>query len=131
MFAVRWLKPHVIHVVWPDVVSEPELQRFVERHDGLLAAHPAAYVALHEAVSVPLLGAKQRAFLAKWVGENADKNHVFCRGVAFVTSSSLVRGIITAVSWMHTHPYPSKTFSEREAALAWLQELLVRRAAHE
>ena len=124
MFAVRWLKPRVLHVVWPDVVPESELAQMVERHDGLLAAHGAGYVALHEAASPPRLNAKQRAFIAKWVGENVAKNHAHCLGVAYVAPSAIVRGFVTAVEWMHSRPYPTQTFADRASALSWLDGCL-------
>ena len=72
----------------------------------------------------PRLNAKQRAFIAKWVGENVAKHHAHCLGVAYVAPSAIVRGFVTAVEWMHSRPYPTQTFADRASALSWLDGCL-------
>jgi hypothetical protein len=44
--------------------------------------------------------------------------------VAHVIASPLVRGLITALHWFATPPFPSRSFGEADEAIAWAREKL-------
>lgn len=45
------------------------------------------------------------------------------RGHAFVTNSALSRGVLTAVNWVVSRPFPEKLFATPHEAMPWLQTL--------
>ncbi len=62
--------------------------------------------------------ASQRAAQAKFEKENHDAIARYCVGAGFCVPSSLMRGALTAISWIHKWPHPYKycaTLAEAEA----------------
>ncbi len=49
-------------------------------------------------------------------------------GIAFVIHNDLVRGALTAISWLSPLPFPYATFKNLEDALPWARRQLMERA---
>jgi hypothetical protein len=64
--------------------------------------------------------------LARWMDEHRQGLHRNCRGIALVTSSSVTRGVLTAVLWLMTVAplYELRVFASREEGAAWLRSKL-------
>ncbi len=45
-------------------------------------------------------------------------------GQAFIVSSPIARGALTAVFWINGPPWPAKVFAKQSQGLAWLEGLL-------
>lgn len=86
--------------------------------------HPIAFIS--DIQQSPPPPATQRRMMADMLREHADSFSSACRGWAQVTSSSLTRGILTAVSWLQKSPMPTRVFSAVEEAQAWCDEQLRR-----
>lgn len=83
------------------------------------------YVALFDARRVGTADARCRKAYAEFLGANAQDLRRLCKGAAFVVTSSLIQGTITAVSWLTPLPFPHRTFTRRAEARAWLRERLL------
>ncbi len=123
-FVSHWLKPGMLHVSWTLDTTLESVQESIANHDRLINARGAGYLALHESPEgIPRLGAKERRCIADWLEREEKGNHAECRGVAFVTESAIVRGMITAVLWFGERHYPMQVFATRAEAMRWLTEL--------
>lgn len=65
---------------------------------------------------------RQREMIAERMPTATD--HRACLGLAMVFTSTLTRGILTAIFWLRRPPYPTKIFSELAPALDWAQRTL-------
>ena len=77
------------------------------------------YVIIHDARRAVRPTPKQRAFAAQQQKRDAEPTRRLLKGVALVTASPLISGVLTAVNWIFPAPYPQKTFSTLSAAEAW------------
>lgn len=118
--AGRW--PLVV-VRYPPAFSDEEWSAHGDELDGLFARR-AQFLLLSDAsriVSPP--SAKQRRYAAQRVGARRDDWRRLCRGVAFVTPSPMVRGIMIAINWAAPPPFDQRVFATLEEAEAWLETL--------
>lgn len=67
---------------------------------------------------------KQRKMQADWLAHNESILRAGCAGTAFVVQSPVVRGVMTAVMWMHDLPHPHATFATYDRAERWCIERL-------
>lgn len=77
-----------------------------------------------EAGSTP---AVQRRLQAEWLKINAELLRVYSAGTAFVITSPLVRGALTAILWVQPMPSPHTVVGTLGQAEAWAKKQL---AAH-
>jgi hypothetical protein len=69
--------------------------------------------------------ALQRKTYASWRKDHFDAMRRHVIAVAFVVGERpLLRGGLTALSWVAPHPSPEGYFAEREEAIAWLRKHL-------
>lgn len=68
--------------------------------------------------------AKLRKDYAEFLKVNRDDLNRLCKGTAFVISSPLIRGALTAIMWMATMPYPYDIFGSIEEADVWAKAQL-------
>jgi len=55
------------------------------------------------------------------MNEESKFKKIYCAYTAMVFDSPALRGILTAILWASTPPYPIKDFKSREEAIAWAQ----------
>jgi hypothetical protein len=60
--------------------------------------------------------ASQRKYAAEWTKDNEALIRLASVGGANVTPSSILRGIITAIDWIHRPPTPTAVFATRAEA---------------
>lgn len=68
--------------------------------------------------------AKQRRMQSDWNTEHEELMRQTLVGFTFVVSSTVMRGIITAIMWIKPLPMPSAVFTDLEEALQWAFERL-------
>ena len=115
---------------WPLVIVSPigessdaDLDEYVRRHDALMArAQP--HVVVMDARQGRLVRPEHRKRLAAWNKANEPTLRRCRLGLAFVSDSTLERGVLTATSWLSPPPYPYRTFSSLEEASAWARDLV-------
>ena len=62
---------------------------------------------------------KQRRMQADWLGQHERILRAGCAGTGFVVQSPVVRGVMTAVMWMHDLPQAHAIFATYERAERW------------
>lgn len=68
--------------------------------------------------------ARQRKEVADWNTEYVAAGHQTILGWGNVISSHVLRGVITAITWLTTFPYERKIVSNLEDGMAWAQQLV-------
>jgi hypothetical protein len=66
----------------------------------------------------------QRAAQAQWEKANYGALQAICLGVAFVVPNPLIRGAVTAFSWLRSSPYEHKFCSTMAEAMSVAKEWL-------
>lgn len=117
--------------------DEPRLVEFIYAAGFTLVDFEAAmtfvveYASAHAPIAIlsevrgtPPAGAGERKRMADIVSVADRKSGRMICGSAVVTDSALMRGVLTAVGWIHSPPYPLRPFADDREARAWLRERL-------
>ena len=86
-------------------------------------ARKEPYTLLVDANQAGVPGADVRKLFADFSARNREHTRRYCRGEAYVMSSALVRGALTAVMWLSPFEYPHKVFATVAEARTWLATL--------
>lgn len=122
--ASKWPR---VYVTWPsELLDDDGFESAVMAMSALLA-RSEPFVIIHDARRAVRPTPKQRAFAAEQQKRDTDGTRRLLKGVALVTASPLIAGVLTAINWITPPPYPQKVFSSLAAAEAWATEQLEKR----
>lgn len=108
----------LVTVTFVGDVSNDEFKAYLERLDRLLArGEPNAMVM--DARRSARSPAIQRKLQADWIKEREALLRRLSCGTAFVITSPLVRGVLTAILWLQPMPQPHTVVATPEEAEAW------------
>ncbi len=120
----RW--PLVL-VTFPDAqASDDDVRQFIDDQRAMLhrkQLHGVVTDARHARVISP----HQRRMMADWLTEAERLNRQYTVAMAVVSDSALVRGAMTAVTWMKEPPVPMKPFATLREGSEYVLEALRRR----
>jgi hypothetical protein len=108
-----------VYVTWPSEPLDDEAFESTVLAMSALVERGQPYVIIHDARRAVRPTPKQRAFAAERQKRDAEPTRRLLKGVALVTASPLIAGVLTAVNWIFPAPYPQKTFSTLTAAEKW------------
>lgn len=113
-----------VYVVWPpEPLEDAEFEGAVLAMSAFLKRREP-FVIIHDARRAVRPTPKQRAFAAEQQKRDAEGTRRLLKGVALVTASPLIAGVLRAINWISPVPYPQQTFSSLDAAEAWAGEQL-------
>lgn len=123
----RWLSelaPRLYCQTFPASLVDAELDEFLAALEAHVAAQrkPFAWIVMADALLSST--AKQRKTFAAAEERMKEQDRRLCAGTAFVLTSSLARGAVTAVYWISPPVYPYAIRSTRDEAIAWATEKL-------
>ena len=119
----RW--PMVL-VTFTGVAPEPEFDDYLRRMSQYLARKQTIVTVL-DASKSGATPATQRRKQAEWMRENDAALRRHSAGTAFVISSAVVRGVLTAILWMQPIPQEHVVVATMPEALRWAREQLRKR----
>jgi hypothetical protein len=93
------------------------LEALVSRQRG-----PFAWVVLADAMLST--SAKQRKIFSEAEARMQPQDKRYCAGTAIVLSSSIIRGVVTAIYWLTPPVYPYTLCSTDDEARAWATKQL-------
>lgn len=118
------LQPRLYRQTFPKLSSDEELEEFLAALEANVAAQraPFAWVVLADALLSST--AKQRKMFAAAEERMKPQDEKLCAGTAFVLTSAIARGAVTAVYWLSPPVYPYTIVAREETAVAWCGEKL-------
>lgn len=120
----RW--PLVV-VRYSDHVDEDEFDELLRRLDDNIkrAMHARAKtVLIYDSTSGYQASPRIRKKQAEWMKQNAAMTRVNCVGIAFVITSAMVRGVLTAILWLSDMPSPYTVVATLPEAEKWCEKQL-------
>jgi hypothetical protein len=118
------LGPRLYKQTFPKLSSDVELEEFLGVLEANVATQraPFAWVILADALLSST--AKQRKMFAAAEARMKEQDKKLCAGTAFVLTSAIARGAITAVYWLSPPVYPYTIVANEAAAVAWCESKL-------
>lgn len=118
------LSPQLFCQTIPPTFTDAELAEFIVCVEALVSAQrsPFAWVVMADAMLST--SATQRKMFADGEARMQAQDKRFCAGTAIVLSSSVIRGVVTAIYWLTPPVYPYTLCSTRGEALAWARKML-------
>ena len=114
---------------WPIVISrsigesqDADIAAYIAAHEAAIRRGP--HVVILDARHGVNMSGKHRKQAADWIREAGPRLTAARLGLAFVSDSAMVRGLLTATYWLTTPGYPHEVFKTMEDAEAWAHELL-------
>jgi hypothetical protein len=117
---------------WPIVVTtvggellEADLEVYLEDFMNRVVKQGHPFVSVVDATALTVVpNSRVRHRIGAWEVKNASLGERVNRGIAIVTQSSLVRGAMTAVNWMHPPRIPTVYEARLDVALQWARRIL-------
>ncbi|MCA9578587.1 MAG: STAS/SEC14 domain-containing protein [Polyangiales bacterium] len=110
-------------VRWPEgVVTDESLDRYLAESVQDLSRR-TVHCVMHDSRTAMGLSAAQRRRMAAHLAQHEHAIRQWTSGVAIVSPSAVIRGMITAVNWITGTPCPQRTFATEPEARAWLRDV--------
>jgi hypothetical protein len=113
---------------WPIVVSrasgessDDDMRSYLTMLE-LMLSRKARHVIIVDATQGKQLKSQHRKMLADWTQLNRQTLARYRAGLALVTPSAVLRGMITAVYWLSPPPFPYQPVSTMEEGWAWARQ---------
>ena len=103
--------------------SDQDLEQYLGELSRKLA-QKVPHVVVVDATLGKSLKATHRKMVADWNRAHAGELRRYRLGLALVTPSALLRGLITAVYWIFPAPFPYRCFDSTAEARKWGERLL-------
>ena len=116
----RW---PLVTVRFEGIVDDETFRAYLEGLAGLLR-RGESYALLFDARHADRTPPVQRKMQAEWMQAHEAELRRLCVGTAFVITSPLVRGVLTAVLWISPMAMPHTVVSTVEEAERWLHASL-------
>jgi len=105
----------LIHYVYDGPLTPAELATYFAEQQALIE-EGKRYAVVCDMSRGAVPPPAQRAAQAQWEKEHSGALQALCLGVVFVVPNPLIRGAVTAFSWMRSSPYEYKFCSTRAEA---------------
>jgi hypothetical protein len=106
------------------VLDDAAFRSYLHENDALLARRER-YAIVVDASRSGVIDSAQRKLQAEWMLQHERELRLFCAGIAFVITNPLVRGALTAITWLSPLPMPSIVVDRRESAISWCRQRLL------
>jgi hypothetical protein len=117
----RW---PILVVYSPENFSEEELRNHLAQLGKVYDTRKEPYALIIDARSGRRPSALDRKIQSEFREEYDAHVKEYCRGLAIVTNSELLRGVTTAMFWIKKQATATKFFTDLDLALAWADEQL-------
>ncbi len=114
----------LVLITWPEhPVTDEDVDVFVAERRKQVPR--GKHVTLHLTEGGSGLRSRQRRRMAEYLREDAELVRGRLLASALVARNPVIRGMITALSWLTSPPFTQRVFADRASAEAWLSEVLV------
>jgi hypothetical protein len=115
-------------VTFSGSVSDQAFENYLAQLTRLLASSGARALVFDARTGTPA-PASQRQRQAQWIREHQAEVRRNTAGIAFVLSSAIMRGALTAIMWLAPLPCPHHITPNFEQGMRWARERLAEHPA--
>jgi hypothetical protein len=119
--------PVVIVTTPAGSVSDAHIDEFIQRFEAEVRGQQRPYATVMRLTQGGGITAKQRAYMASRMRDGSSQED--CKGTAFVLTSAVMRGLLTAVLWIRKPAYPVATFRSLPEGIEWARDQVNRTAS--
>lgn len=114
----------LVLVTFAGTATDAEFQSYLERMETLVLQRRETNCTILDASRAGDTPAKQRRMQAEWLKRNDALLKAYSVGTAFVITSPLVRGLLTAILWLTPMPTAHVVVASIDEAEAWARARL-------
>lgn len=122
-------EPNLIVVTFVGEATDAEFDAYLEQMAKELRATKEPTASILDGSRATGASARQREKQARWMKDNHDLLSTKSTGSAFVISSRIIRGILTAIFWVQKPPGPYVIVETMTEARAWARSQTMRPGA--
>jgi hypothetical protein len=112
------LSPLVL-VTTPAAFEDEAFEQAFRDFEGLFVRRARYALVIDTTAVVHVPSAKQRRRISEWEKAHVDETRRWNVATAMVVSSSVVRGVLTALSWIVPDETPRTNVAKRHEAIEW------------
>lgn len=109
----------LVVVEFNGTATDQEFDAYLEQMTKLVLERRKKNVTIFDATRSGDTSPKQRRKQAEWLKSNAEMLRMYSLGTAFVITSPLVRGMLTAILWITPMPAPHTVVATYGEAERW------------
>jgi hypothetical protein len=114
----------LVVVTFEGDLTDAELAHYLAEKESRVLARRRLSATVVDATNVRSVTARQRRMQAEWIEKHEETLARYSVGSAFVITSSLVQGTLTAILWLKPMPTPHVVVGTFAEAEAWCREKL-------
>lgn len=114
----------LVVVTFEGQLTDDEMTKYLEDMETRVLGRRMPYAVVVDATRSRGIDARQRRIQADWLRRHEAEIRRFNRGTAFVITSPIVRGALTAIFWIQPLPSPHVVVSTFDQAEAWCRAQL-------
>ncbi len=114
----------IVVVTFDGPSTDAEFRAYLDDMTRLVVARREPNVTILDARAAGSTPATQRRMQADWLEKHDAELRRYSAGTAFIITSAMVRGILTAILWLQPMAAPHVVVATFEEAEAWAREQL-------
>ncbi len=118
---VKWIESTwpVVQIAFADATSDDHFFWVLKQFEGLFARRDRYVFLLDATKATKIPSASARHMIGKWQNDHQADSKRWCAGGVILVSSALVRGVVTAMSWVHQPPVKQHFPATRKEGVEW------------
>jgi hypothetical protein len=109
----------VIQITFGDAKSDEHFLWVLAQFERLFARRDRYLFLIDALKATKIPSAAARHAIGKWQNDHQEESKRWCAGGAILVASALVRGAVTAMSWVHKPPVKQYFAPGREEGVEW------------
>jgi hypothetical protein len=109
----------VVQITFGDAKSDEHFLWVLRQFETLFARRDRYLFLIDALKATKIPSAAARHAIGKWQNDHQDESKRWCAGGSILVSSALVRGAVTAMSWVHKPPVKQYFAPARKEGVEW------------
>jgi hypothetical protein len=109
----------VIQIAFTDAKNDEHFIWVLRQFEGLFTRREKYLFLIDATKATKIPSAGARHAIGKWQNDHQTDSKRWCAGGVILVSSALVRGAVTAMSWVHKPPVPQHFPPTRKEGVEW------------
>lgn len=109
----------VVQITFTDAQNDDHFMWVLQQFERLFARRSRYLFLLDAMKATKIPSASARHAIGKWQNDHEADSRMWCAGGVILVSSALVRGAVTAMSWVHKPPVKQYFPATRKEGVDW------------